>query len=334
MADRPRDGGQPDSSSATEDRPRPRPGYQHRGADVVGVSRVSGEQPLGGAEHGTLPQWRIIWTRFSSRRAAAASMVALEVIVLCAALAHWVAPYGPTEQHLDQVLAPPSWDFLLGSDTLGRDNLSRILHGGRVSLMVGAMVALISGFVGTVVGVVAGYRRGWADSVLMRITDTMLALPALMVVIMAARILGDGVWDVVVVLAGVSWMVPARIVRAKVLALSERQFVEAARALGAPGRRIMARELLPNLAGEISVSVSLTVAGAILAESTLSYLGLGVSPARTVTWGNMLGGNEGFVTTAPWLVWAPGAAIVVTVLCVNFIGDGLRDALDPARGRQ
>ncbi len=317
------------------DQSRARPGYQHRGADVFAWSGAPADMgPLGWPDHGTVPPWRAVWRRFRSHRAAAVSSVALAVIVLLAVLADWIAPHGATEQHLDQVLAPPGGDFLLGSDTLGRDNLSRILHGGRISLLVGIMVALMSGFVGTVVGLATGYLRGWVDSSLMRFTDTMLALPGLMVVIMLARILGDGVWDVVVVLAGISWMVPARIVRAKVLALSERQFVEAARALGVPRRRIMVRDLLPNLAGEISVSVSLTVAGAILAESTLSFLGLGVSPVHTVTWGNMLGGNEGFVTTAPWLVWAPGIAIVATVLCVNFIGDGLRDALDPTSERR
>ena len=327
------------------EQPRSGPGCQHRGAEPVGESRAAGERPTADARPAagkrprgrsageTVPRWRVLWRRFCSHRAAAVSLVVLEVIVLSAAFADWVAPYGPIEQHLDRVLVPPSWDFLLGSDTLGRDNLSRILHGGRISLMVGGSVAAISGVIGTAVGLVSGYRRGRVDSVLMRVTDTMLALPGLMVVIMAARILGDGMWDVVLVLAGVTWMVPARIVRAKVLALSEQPFVEAARVLGVPGRRIMGRDLLPNLAGEITVSVSLTVAGAILAESTLSFLGLGVSPTRTVTWGNMLGGNEGFMTTAPWLVWAPGAAIVVTVLCVNFVGDGLRDALDPTLKR-
>jgi peptide/nickel transport system permease protein len=185
--------------------------------------------------------------------------------------------------------------------------------------------------VGTSVGLLAGYYGGLVDSILMRITDTMLALPALMVAIIAARILGDGVWDVVIVLAGISWMPLARIVRGQVLALKEREFIEAARALGVPNRRIMGRHLLPNLVGEITVAVSLTVAAAILAESTLSFLGLGVSSAETATWGNMLGGNEGFLITAPWLVWAPGVAIVVTALCVNFVGDGLRDALDPTQ---
>ena len=277
------------------------------------------------------PEWLTVLRRFGRHRTAVVSAVVLAIVVACAALADLIAPYGATEQHLDRILESPSRDFLLGTDTLGRDNLSRILYGGRVSLLVGGAVALISGLVGTTVGLVAGYYGRWVDAVLMRATDTMLALPGLMVVIIAARILGDGVWDVVIVLAGISWMILARIVRGKVLALREREFVEAARALGVPNRRIIVRHLLPNLAGEVMVSVSLTVAAAILAESTLSFLGLGVSATRTATWGNMLGGNEGFVIIAPWLVWAPGLAIVLTALCVNFVGDGLRDSLDPTQ---
>ncbi len=282
-------------------------------------------------DYGQAPEWLTVLRRFGRHRTAVVSAVVLAIVVACAALADLIAPYGATEQHLDRILESPSRDFLLGTDTLGRDNLSRILYGGRVSLLVGGAVALISGVVGTTVGLVAGYYGRWVDAVLMRATDTMLALPGLMVVIIAARILGDGVWDVVIVLAGISWMILARIVRGKVLALREREFVEAARALGVPNRRIIVRHLLPNLAGEVMVSVSLTVAAAILAESTLSFLGLGVSATRTATWGNMLGGNEGFVIIAPWLVWAPGLAIVVTALCVNFIGDGLRDSLDPTQ---
>lgn len=282
-------------------------------------------------DHAQAPEWLAVLRRFRRHRAAVLSAGVLVVVVACAALADLIAPYAATDQNLDRILEPPGRDFLLGTDTLGRDNLSRILYGGRVSLLVGGAVALISGVIGTTVGLVAGYYGRWVDAVLMRATDTMLALPGLMVVIIAARILGDGVWDVVIVLAGISWMILARIVRGKVLALREREFVEAARALGVPNRRIIVRHLLPNLAGEVMVSVSLTVAAAILAESTLSFLGLGVSATRTATWGNMLGGNEGFVTVAPWLVWAPGLAIVVTALCVNFIGDGLRDSIDPTQ---
>ncbi|MDE0161465.1 MAG: ABC transporter permease [Acidimicrobiaceae bacterium] len=308
-----------------------RPGYQHRGEGRLADGRTMAGQPLETPGDEIAPHWRTVWRRFRKHRLATVSLAVFILIALCAAFADWVAPYGATEQNLDRILEPPGGDFLLGTDTLGRDTLSRILHGGRISLLVGVSVALIGGVVGTTVGLVAGYCRGLVDPALMRFTDTMLALPGLMVVIMAARVLGDGVLDVVIVLAGVTWMVPARIVRAKVLSLCENQFVEAAVALGVPGRRIMVRDLLPNLVGEIVVAVSLTVAGAILAESTLSFLGLGVSAAHTATWGNMLGGNEGFMITAPWLVWAPGLAIVATVLCINFIGDGLRDALDPPR---
>ena len=296
-----------------------------RGTGATAVH--GGEEPA----HAQAPEWLVVLRRFRRHRTAVWSAAVLAALVACAALAEVIAPYGATEQHLDRILEPPGRDFLLGSDTLGRDNLSRVLYGGRVSLLVGGAVALISGVVGTFVGLVSGYYGRWVESALMRFADTMLALPGLMVVIIAARILGDGVWEVVVVLAGITWMVPARIVRGKVLALKEREFVEAARALGVPNRRIIVRHLLPNIAGEIMVAVSLSVAAAILAESTLSFLGLGVSATRTATWGNMLGGNEGFVSTAPWLVWAPGLAIVVTVLCVNFIGDGLRDSLDPTQ---
>lgn len=284
-----------------------------------------------GLEEVSVGQWRLAIRKFMRRKISVASLVVLSLIVLGAVLAPWLAPYGETEQNLDDILVPPSRDYLLGTDTLGRDNLSRILYGGRISLLVGVSVALIAGFVGTLIGLLAGYYGRWVDATLMRVTDTMLALPALMVAIMAARILGDSVRDVVLVIALISWMTLARIVRGKVLALKEREFIEAARALGVPNRRIMFRHLLPNLVGEITVAVSLTVAAAILAESTLSFLGLGVNAAEEATWGNMLGGNEGFVTTAPWLVWAPGLAIVFTALCVNFIGDGLRDALDPTQ---
>jgi ABC-type dipeptide/oligopeptide/nickel transport system permease subunit len=284
-----------------------------------------------GLEEVTVGQWRLAIRKFTRRKLSVVSLAILVIIVLGAVLADLIAPYGETEQNLADVLHRPGGTYLLGTDTLGRDNLSRILYGGRISLLVGIAVALIAGTVGTSIGLLAGYYGGSVDSILMRITDTMLALPALMVAIIAARILGDGVWDVVIVLAGISWMPLARIVRGQVLALKEREFIEAARALGVRNRRIMGRHLLPNLVGEITVAVSLTVAAAILAESTLSFLGLGVSSAETATWGNMLGGNEGFLITAPWLVWAPGVAIVVTALCVNFIGDGLRDALDPTQ---
>ena len=300
-------------------------------ASGTSVAPVSGSETESLATEVPISPWRLALRRFLRRPPAVISVVVLAIIVVGAVFADWIAPFGAVQQNLDDILQSPDGTYLLGTDTLGRDNLSRILHGGRVSLLVGVMVAFIAGGVGTLIGVLAGYYGGIIDAVLMRLTDTLLALPGLMVVIIAARLLGDGVWDVVLVLSGIAWMTLARIVRGKVLSLKEQEFVEAARALGVPTRQIMRRHLLPNLVGEITVTASLTVAAAILAESTLSFLGLGVSPTHTATWGNMLGGNEGFVTTAPWLVWAPGLAIVITALCVNFIGDGLRDSLDPTQ---
>lgn len=270
----------------------------------------------------------LVWRRFVLRRLSVAALGALVLIGVAAVAADVVAPYPPGEQHLDDILVGPSGEYLLGTDTLGRDTLSRVLHGGRVSLFVGVSVAVLASVIGTLVGLVAGYRGGRVDAVLMRITDTLLALPLLMVVILLARILGGSVIDVVLVLSLFTWMPLARIIRARALALREHDFVKAARAMGAGMSHIMFRHLLPNLVGEITVSVSLAVVGAILAESVLSFLGLGVSQVHAATWGNMLGGNEGFMTTAPWLVWAPGLAIVITVLSVNYVGDGLRDAFD------
>ena len=270
----------------------------------------------------------LAWRRFLLRRVSVVALGALLLIALLALAADAVAPYPPGEQHLDDILVGPSADYWLGTDTLGRDTLSRVLHGGRVSLLVGVSVAVLASVIGTLVGLVAGCRGGHVDAVLMRITDTLLALPLLMVVILLARILGGSVFDVVLVLSLFGWMPLARIIRARALALREHEFVRAARAMGAGMSRIMFRHLLPNLVGEITVAVSLAVAGAILAEAVLSFLGLGISQVHAATWGNMLGGNEGFMTTAPWLVWAPGLAIVVTVLSVNYVGDGLRDVFD------
>lgn len=266
--------------------------------------------------------------RFASRRVSVVALVALVIIAAAVAGADLIAPYRSGQQHLDHVLAPPGADFLLGTDTLGRDTLSQTLYAGRISLVIGISVALIASLLGTTVGVVAGYLGGRVDAVLMRFTDTLLALPLLMMIILLARILGDSAADVVLVLSLLGWMALARIIRAKTLALREQEFVVAASSMGASTTRIMVRHLLPNLVGEISVAVSLAVAGAILAESVLSFLGLGVSSAHTPTWGNMIGGNEGFMTVEPWLVWAPGLAIVITVLAVNYVGDGLRDAFD------
>lgn len=293
------------------------------GGDVATVGRIAT----------AIPQWRLAMRKFRRHRLAFASLVVFVIILLAVTFAPVLAPYGETEQNLQDSFQSPNGTYWLGTDSLGRDVFSRILYGGRISIAVGVFVALITGFFGTLVGLLSGYYGGATDSFLMRITDTMLAFPALVFLIMASRILGDGIFDVVLAISFITWMALARIVRGQVLALKEREFVEAARALGASSVRIMTRHLLPNLVGPITVTVSLTVAVAILLETTLSFLGLGVSPVHAATWGNLLAGNEGFIQTASWLVIWPGLAIVVTVLCINFIGDGLRDALDPTQGK-
>jgi ABC-type dipeptide/oligopeptide/nickel transport system permease subunit len=256
------------------------------------------------------------------------------VVLLAACLAApLLAPYSYTEQDLSSTFTGPDGTYWLGTDSLGRDQLSRLLYGGRVSLAVGFGVAFVSGAFGTLMGTVAGYAGGWFDAVLMRFTDFVLALPALIFLIVTARIVGDSIPVVVLLVSAITWMPLARIVRGVTLSIKNQEYILAARASGARPGRILVRHVLPNVVGPVVVNLTLTVAAAILLESSLSFLGLGIQPP-TPTWGNMLAGSKGYVQTAPWLVWFPGLMILITVLCVNFVGDGLRDALDPTDTRQ
>jgi peptide/nickel transport system permease protein len=301
----------------------------------VAVSTATGVPPsveaLGLEEHG-LSQRTLMWRRFRRHKLAMASLVLLALIGLAVALAPVIAPYGFSEQHLDQILQGPSAKHLLGTDQLGRDELTRLLYGGRVSLLVGLGVALVSGAIGTLAGVVAGFYGGRVDNAVMRVTDLFLSIPLLVLLIIASRATGGHIIDIVVVLSLVLWMYLARIVRGLFLSLREKEFVEAARALGASNRRIIVRHMLPNALGVMIVNITLTVALAILTESLLSFLGFGIQPP-TPSWGNMLDDGRSIMTIAGWLVWFPGLAILLTVLCVNFLGDGLRDALDPTQRR-
>ncbi|MCH7788932.1 MAG: ABC transporter permease [Acidobacteria bacterium] len=252
-----------------------------------------------------------------------------------AIFAPWLAPYDPNALDIPVRLSGPTWDHWAGTDSLGRDQFTRLLYGARVSLGIGVSVAFLSTLIGVTVGVLAGFLGGWVESVLMRLTDIALMVPPLIFLIIGARMMqdklsGGAIWPLIFLVTVVSWMTIARVIRGQVLALREREFVEAARALGAKKRRIIGRAILPNLIGIITVNLTIAVAGAILLESTLSFLGLGVQ-VPTPTWGNMLDSAKSFIETEPYLVWFPGLAIVITVLCVNFVGDGLRDALDPTQ---
>jgi len=243
-------------------------------------------------------------------------------------LAPVLAPADPLEQDLSVRLKPPSSAHWLGADQLGRDVLSRILFGTRISLTIGLVVVGSAGTFGTLVGLIAGYRRGLVDEALMRVTDVFLAFPALILAMAITGALGPNLNNAMIAIAVVTWPVYARLARAQVLSLREREFVEAARALGASPGRIIWHHLLPNSLAPILVQASFDMGGAILSAAGLSFIGFGAQPP-TPEWGVMISEGRKFISTQPWLSLFPGLAILLTVTAFNLIGDGLRDALDP-----
>ncbi len=251
----------------------------------------------------------------------------LAALALAAVAAPWIARDDPARQDLAATLAPPSPAHVLGQDTLGRDILARILHGGRVSLIVGLATVASSLLIGTLVGALAGYAGGWTDELVMRVVDVLLAFPGLLLAIALTAVLGPSVRNVVIALGAIGWTGYARLARGEVQRLRSREFVVAARALGAGDARIVARHLAPLLVAPLLVQATFGMAGAIVAEASLSFLGLGVQPP-TASWGAMLNDGRPFMLVAPHLTIFPGLAILGTVLALNFLGDGLRDRLD------
>jgi peptide/nickel transport system permease protein len=280
-------------------------------------------------------QWEMFWLRFKRHRLALISAVVLVLLFVIAIAGPLLSPYKFDAIQYTGAL-PPSIQHPFGTDELGRDELTRLMYGGRVSLMVGIVVAILSAGIGTIVGMAAGYYGGRVDNVLMRFTDMVLALPLLPLLMVAGLVFSDLKWDslwvIPIILGLLEWMAVARLVRGSFLALREKEFVEAAHAMGASDWRIITRHLLPNSIAPIVVNTTLVVGAAIIVESVLSFLGFGIQPP-TPSWGNMLSNARSTMITFPWLMWAPGAAIVLTVLSVNFLGDGLRDALDPTQVR-
>ena len=256
------------------------------------------------------------------------SASAVGVIVVAAALAEALSPYGPNEQDITQRLQAPGLTHLLGTDEVGRDILSRLIFGARISLLVGVIAVGVSCPVGVLVGLVAGYAGRRTDDVLMRITDIQLAVPTILLAIAVVAVLGPGLWNVILTLSVTGWTLYARLTRGEALTIKSRDFVQAARATGAGDLRIMVRHVLPNVLSPVIVVAVFAVANMIILEATLSFLGLGVEP-RVVTWGRMLNGGRLYLSTAWWLTAFPGLAIFVTVLAVNLLGDHLRDWLDP-----
>jgi peptide/nickel transport system permease protein len=273
--------------------------------------------------------WRDAWRRFRRHKAAMIGTVILLLIVIACAVGPFFAADASKTGIADRLeYQAPSGQFLFGTDELGRDVLSRILNGGRVSILVGLLSVAISVVIGTVIGALSGYFGGWTDTLLMRFTDFALSFPRLFMAIMLISVFGNQFWIVVLVIGGLSWMGTARLVRGSFLSIKEREYVEAARAIGVSTSRIIIRHILPNAMGPLIVSATLGMASAIISESSLSFLGLGIQPPAT-SWGRMLNDAQGVTSTAPWLAIFPGLFIFLTVLSINFIGDGLRDALDP-----
>ncbi len=257
----------------------------------------------------------------------------LLIMVVCAALAPWIAPYSPSEMGAAPSLAPPSLDHWFGADKLGRDTFTRMLYGGRVSLSVSFAAVVFSLVVGVALGVCSGYWGGLLDSVLMRIMDGLLAFPGLILALTVAFALGPSIASVIFALGIVRIPAFARIVRGQVLAMRPQEFIVAAEVIGAPPSRVVSRYLLPNLVGIILVQVSLSAGAVIFAEASLGFLGLSVPPP-TPTWGGMLHDGYAYLESSPWQSIIPGAVIFLAVLSFNFLGDGLQDILDPRRRRR
>lgn len=263
------------------------------------------------------------------------ALAILFVVVVVAIFGPWLSPLDPNRQNIMMRLAGPmapgpnGATFVMGSDALGRDVLSRLLYGARVSLLVGVSAIFVGGTIGTVAGLISGYFGGWTDDVIMRLGDIQLAFPFILLAIMFLVVLGPGLVNLILVLGIGQWVTYARIVRAQTLSLREKEFVEAARAVGDSTTSIMFRTILPNIVAPLTVIASFNVASVILAEASLSFLGLGVPP-ETPTWGSMLAqSRDQLIANKWWLAVFPGMAIVVTVLSFNIIGDWLRDLLDP-----
>ena len=266
--------------------------------------------------------------RFISHRLALLGLAMITLLTLACVLGPYLLPYDSLHIDLRARFAPPmTGNHYLGTDPLGRDLAARLLMAGRISLLVGFSAMLLSIVIGTLVGVVAGYRGGWISAVLMRTVDGFLSFPSIFLVLALAAALRPSPVMITVIIAITKWMEVARIVEAEVRSLREREFVQAGRMLGLSGTHIMFREILPNAMGPIIVAASLTVARAILLEAYISFLGFGIQPPLP-SWGNMLNGAQQYLARAPWLAIIPGAAITIAVTSFNFIGDGLRDALD------
>lgn len=269
-----------------------------------------------------------LWRTFTQNNVAVLGLILVVAIVLVAIAAPILAPHDPILQNTRERLSPPSREYLLGQDDFGRDILSRILFGTRISLLVGICSVLLGGILGTVMGVIAGFKGGRIETVLMRVVDTLLAFPDLITGLLVLAVLGPGLVKMILAIGLVISPRFARLAHGPTLALREKDFIDAARALGVGDLRMLRKHIIPNIMGELLVMASLWTASAIRIEANLSFIGLGVSPP-TPTWGKMIRDGTSHLTNAPWFSVFPGIAILITVLAFNLLGDGLRDVMDP-----
>jgi peptide/nickel transport system permease protein len=268
------------------------------------------------------------------RKTALIGAIIVSIVIISALLAPFISPHDPNASDLSKRLLPPSWEekgvqeHFLGTDHLGRDILSRIIYGTRISLIVGIITVLISGIFGTILGLIGGYYRGFIDSFLMRLTEIQLAFPFILLALAIMAVLGPGLKNVIIVLSITGWVMYTRLVRGEVLLIRELEYVKATKALGQKSRKIIFNHILPNVFPTIIVVGTLRIANMIIAEASLTFLGLGVE-SSIPTWGSMLADGRNYITTSWWVAAFPGIAIMLTVLGINLLGDWLRDVLDP-----
>ncbi len=268
------------------------------------------------------------WLQLRQNRLALAGGVIVFFMFIIAVSAPWISPYPPNEIDMKRKLKPPGKEYFLGTDSKGRDVFSRIVYGARISLLVGFVAVGISISIGIVLGSIAGYYGGWKDEIIMRFVDIMLCFPTFFLILAVIAFLEPSIWNIMIVIGITGWMGVCRLVRAEFLSLKQRDFVAAARALGGTDKRIIFRHILPNAMTPVLVVAVLGVGGAILTETALSFLGIGVQPP-TPSWGNMLTDGKDLIRTSYWLSLFPGLIILITVLGYNMLGEGIRDALDP-----
>lgn len=273
-----------------------------------------------------------VFKKALSNPLAFAGFIIIFLVFILAMLAPFITPYDPNDINVKAILLEPSLQHWMGTDGLGRDVLSRMLHGGRISLLVGLVAVGISTAIGILLGAIAGFYRGWVDTFIMRLVDVMLSIPSFFLILAVIAFLTPSIINIMIVIGLTSWMGVTRLVRAEFLSLNEREFVTASRTLGAKDARLIFKHLLPNSLTPIIVSAVLGVASAVLMESGLSFLGLGVQ-APQASWGNILTDGKEYIQFAWWLSLFPGLAILITVLGYNLLGEGLRDALDPRSDR-